>query len=194
MFYKATDTYSDNDKPSRRVKMTADEKEIWENRYKIDAEILNFKLESERAKITILEDEIRLLKSRKDYEENIELKKKISSLTTEVEQLKFAAKHDIKKIELETDIKKIQASNEILKSENDYLKKLLDTYRAMPDVNNMITNLSQLAIPELDKIKDLASVFSGEKAIKIMDKLNLIDKNVLDALDGVDKILKRMYY
>lgn len=191
MFYKAENIYSDDNKPSRRVKMTADEKEIWENRYKIEATTLNFKLESEREKVAILENEIELLKSRKDYKENLELKKNISSLTAEVEQLKFAAKNNIEKIQLEADIKKVQASNDILKSENEHLKKLLDTYRAMPDVNNMITNLSQLAVPELDKIKDLASVFSGEKVTEIMKKLDRIDNNVISEIDLIDRLMYR---
>lgn len=181
-----------NEKPSKKdlKKMTADEKEIFDNRYKIQAETLQFKLNAEIEKSQILQDEIYTLKHTDYAKENIRLKQnidslksEISSLKSEISKLKLSAQNDSEKIELETKIKIVQADNTIIKSENEHLKKLLDAYRAMPDVNNMIKNLSNLAIPELDKIKELSIAFTGEKATEISNKLDEIDKHMHKFID-----------
>lgn len=135
---------------------------------RIEIETLKFKLEQANEKYFIVEKQLNNFK----YTDIEKIKKENDSLKKEISDLKFKMTNDIKSIELETENKKLKSQVEIQKTENGYLKELLDTYRAMPDVKHMIDNLSSLAVPHMDELKEFAKLLSDSKVMQLCNELS----------------------
>ena len=125
------------------------ELQIENEKLKIQAETLQFKLDQMGEKYALLEKQ---LGDMKDFNAE-KLKSENESLKKEISDLSFKISNDTTSIELETENKKLKAEIDIQKSENKHLKDLLDAYRAMPDVKNMVDSLSSLAVPHIDDLK-----------------------------------------
>lgn len=152
--------------------------EIENGRLKIDVETLRFKLEQAEEKYSIVENKLRKMENT-DIEK---VKQKNISLSKELNDLKFKMQNKNDIIELETQNRKLEAEIELQKSENNYLKELLDTYRSMPDVKNMIDNLSSLAIPHIDELKNFAEIVSDSKVDKLYDELLTTNEQMKDVI------------
>lgn len=158
------------------------ELQVENEKLKIKLETMQFKLDQANEKYSIIEKQLKEIKSadiEKTKEENASLKKELADL-------KFKMANDTKSIELETENKKLKSQNDIQKSENEHLMKLLDTYRAMPDVRNMIDNMSSLAVPHLDELKEFAKMISDSKVAQLCDELtktNIIMRETQDRID-----------
>lgn len=144
------------------------ELQVENEKLKIKAETLQFKLDQANEKYSIIEKQLKEIKGtdiEKTKEENASLKKELADL-------KFKMVNDTKSIELETENKKLKSQVDIQQSENEHLKELLNTYRAMPDVKNMIDSLSSLAVPHMDELKEFAKMLSDSKVAKLCDELS----------------------
>lgn len=158
------------------------ELQVENEKLKIELETMQFKLDQANEKYSIIEKQLKEIKST-----NIEkIKEENASLKKELADLKFKIANDTNSIELETENKKLKSQNEIQQSENEHLMKLLDTYRAMPDVRNMIDNMSSLAVPHLDELKEFAKMISDSKVAQLCDELtktNIIMRETQDRID-----------
>lgn len=141
---------------------------------KIQAETLQFKLDHTNEKYSVLEKQ---LKDAKDVDVE-KIKSDNESLRKELSDLKFKLANDTTSIELETENKKLKAEVDIQKSENKHLKDLLDAYRSMPDVKNMVDSLSSLAVPHIDELKEFTKIISDSKVSQLCDQLSETDKKM----------------
>lgn len=127
-------------------------------RLTVEVSSLDYKLKDKEERVKMLEEkvsELKRLDAARLASENETLKKKIA-------ELEFAKENDSEKIELQTAIGKLEAVSKIQTEENEHLKKLLDTYRAMPDVEQMVKNLSGLAVPSIEELKKFITVIKDE--------------------------------
>ena len=104
--------------------------QVENERLKIEAETLQFKLDQANEKYSIIEKRLKEIKGT-DIER---IKEENASLEEKLADLEFKMANDTKSIELETENKKLKSQIDVQRSENEHLKKLLDTYRAMPDI------------------------------------------------------------
>ena len=144
------------------------ELQVENEKLKIQLETLQFKLDQVNEKYFIVEKQLKEIKDtdvEKTKEENASLKREIADL-------KFKMANDTKGIELETENKKLKSQVNVQQSENEHLIKLLNTYRAMPDVKNMIDNMSSLAVPHMDELKEFAKMISDSKVSQLCDELS----------------------
>lgn len=148
--------------------INAYELQVENEKLKIKAETLQFKLDQANEKYSIIEKQLKEIKGtdiERTKEENTSLKKELADL-------RFKMANDTKSIELETENKKLKSQVDIQQSENEHLKELLNTYRAMPDVKNMIDSLSSLAVPHMDELKEFAKMLSDSKVAQLCDELS----------------------
>lgn len=152
--------------------------QVENEKLKIQLETLQFKLDQSNEKYNIIEKQLRDMKNT-NIERTLEnIKKENASLEKELSDLRFKMENDVKSIELETENKKLKSQVDIQKSENAHLKELLDTYRAMPDIRNMIDGLSSLAVPHMDELKQFAKMLSDAKVSQLCDELSKTNKEM----------------
>ena len=162
--------------------------QVENEKLKIQSETLQFKLDQANEKYSIVERQLKETKGtdiEKTKEENATLKKELADL-------KFKMANDTTNIELETENKKMKAQIEIQQAENKHLKELLDTYRAMPDVKNMIDNLSSLAVPHMDELKEFARLLSDSKITQLCDELSKTNSVMRNTQEQYDYMYRQM--
>ena len=163
------------------------ELQVENEKLKIKSETLQFKLDQANEKYSIIEKQLKEIKGtdiEKTKEENASLKKELADL-------KFKMSNDTNSIELETENKKLKSQVDIQHSENEYLKELLNTYRAMPDVKNMIDGLSSLAVPHMDELKEFAKIISDTKIMKLCDELSKTNDEMQRTRDQISYVCRR---
>ena len=136
------------------------ELQVENEKLKIKVETLQFKLDQANEKYLIVEKQLKEIKNT-DIERT---KSEILSLKQENADLKFKMANDTKSIELETENKKLKSQIDIQQSENEHLNKLLNIYRAMPDVKNMIDNMFSMTCDKIDG-SDVDFVMNHKKCI-----------------------------
>lgn len=163
------------------------ELQLENEKLKIRAETLQFKLDQANEKYSIIEQQLKAIKNTDielTKEENISLKKELADL-------KFKMANDTKSIELETENKKLKSQTNVQQSENEHLTKLLDTYRAMPDVKNMIDNISSLAVPHIDELKEFAKILSDSKVVELCNELSKTNASMREMHDYLGYVCRR---
>ena len=163
------------------------ELQVENEKLKIKAETLQFKLDQANEKYFIIEKQLKEIKGtdvEKTKEENASLKKELADL-------KFKMANDTKSIEVETENKKLKSQVDIQKSENEHLKELLNAYRAMPDVKNMIDSLSSLAVPHMDELKECAKMLSDSKVAQLCDELSKTNIAMRETQDHISYLYRR---
>ena len=154
----------------------------------VEKETLEWKLRDRDEKIEALEaqiKELRRLDAAALAEKNKELSKKIESL-------EFSIANNTEQIEIQTENSILKSEKEVMKAENAHLKALLDTYRAMPDVENMIKHLSQLAVPSIKELSAFASQLESSNIIALTEKMDTLDtvlRNVGDAVERANRYM-----
>lgn len=164
------------------------ELQIENEKLKIESETLQFKLQQMDEKYATIEKRLKeksMIDIDKMSEENEELKKEIADL-------KFKANNDTSNIALEADNKKLNAEIDIQKAENKHLKDLLNTYRSMPDVKNMIDNLSSLAVPHIDELKEFAKILNENKISQLCDSVSESNKMAYELYERMNQRLDIM--
>lgn len=164
------------------------ELQVENEKLKIESETLRFKLDQMNEKNSILEDQLR--EARNVNTERI--KAENESLKKEIVDLKFKMSTDTTQIEVETENKKMKAQIEIQKSENEHLKELLDAYRAMPDVKNMVDSLSSLAVPHLDELKTFSKMISDAKVSQLCEELSITNKSMQNVRNELSYVFNRL--
>lgn len=164
------------------------ELQVENEKLKIQSETLQFKLDQMNEKYSILEKQLR--EARDINTEKI--KAENESLKKEIADLKFKMSTDTTQIEVETENKKMKAQIEIQKSENEHLKELLDAYRAMPDVKNMVDSLSSLAVPHLDELKAFSKMISDAKVSQLCDELSATNKSIQNVGNELNYVFDRL--
>lgn len=149
---------------------------------KIELETLQFKLSQSVEKYSIIERQLNELK-KTDIEK---IREEADRARRVISDLRFQIDNDTKNIELETENKKLKAQIDIQASENNHLKKLLDTYRAMPDVKNMIDGLSSLAVPHIEELKEFSKMLSDSKVSQLCDELSTTNKIMRETIRWTD--------
>lgn len=150
-------------------------------RLEVEKETLEWKLRDRDEKIAALKaqiEELRQLDATKIADENKRLSEKLKAL-------EFSIANDTKQIETKTENCILQSEKRVLEAENAHLKTLLDTYRAMPDVENMINHLSQLAVPSIKELSEFASQLDSSSITDLtnqMSTLITVMTNVGDAI------------
>lgn len=135
---------------------------------RIEKETTQFKLDQMKEKITLLEEQLKQAKSI----EVDRLKSENESLKKKIADLEFKINNDTSQIEIATENAKLKSKIEVYNEENKHLKKLIDTYREMPDIKKMIESLSGLAVPHIDQLKDLVKFVDESKISKVCEDLN----------------------
>lgn len=164
------------------------ELQIENEKLKIESETLKFKLEQMNEKYALLEKQLR--EARDVNAEKI--KAENETLKKEIADLKFKMSTDTSQIEVETENKKLKSQIEIQKSENEHLKELLNAYRAMPDVKNMVDSLSSLAVPHLDDLKAFSKMISDAKVSQLCDELSETNKSMQNVRNELSYVFDRM--
>lgn len=164
------------------------ELQLENEKLRIQTETLQFKLEQMNEKYSVLEQQLRDTKNI-----SIEkIKKENDDLRNELSGLKFKVSNDTTNIELETENKKLKAEVDIQKSENKHLKDLLDAYRSMPEVKNMVDSLSSLAVPHIDELKEFSKILSDSKVAQLCDELSKTNANMYKAFDEMGYLYDRL--
>lgn len=166
---------STTNEPQPTTVVNTHELQVENERLKIELETWQFKMKQMEEKYSILEKQ---LKEAKDSVNVERLKSDNETLKKKIADLEFKIANDTSNIEMETENKKLKAQIEIEHSENAPLKELLDTYRAMPDVKNMVESLSGLAIPGIDDLKALTKIISDAKLAEICESLRSTTESV----------------
>lgn len=162
------------------------ELQVQNQKLSVENETLKFKLDGMKEKYDIVSATLREMKSadvNKLKEENKELQK-------ELERLKFQIENDTSNIELDTENKKMIAELKICQAENKHLKELLATYRAMPDVKQMVESLSTLAVPHLSELKEFAKIISDSKLTELHTKVDKADKTMEELCDMIHRYIR----
>lgn len=163
------------------------ELQVENEKLKIKLETMQFKLDQVNEKYSIIEKQLKEIKGtdiERTKEENLSLKKELADL-------KFKMANDTKSIELETENKKLKSQIDVQQSENEHLTKLLDTYRAMPDVRNMIDNLSGLAVPHMEELKEFAKMISDSKVAQLCDELSKTNVLMRETQDHLNYMYRK---
>ena len=175
-------------------KDTISDKNIYElqienEKLKVKSETLQFKLDQANDKYLLVENQLREMKNA-DAEK---IKKENISLKEELTDLRFKMANDTKSIELETENNKLKSQVEIQKSENEHLKELLNTYRAMPDIKNMVDSLSSLAVPHLDELKEFSKMISDSKISQLCEALSQTNNEMDRVREQLNYVCRRSY-
>ena len=163
------------------------ELQVENEKLKIKVETLQFKLDQANEKYSIIEKQLAELK----FTDTEKIKAENASLKKEIADLKFKIANDTNSIELETENKKLKSQVDIQKSENEHLKELLNAYRAMPDVKNMIDSLSSLAVPHMDELKEFAKMLSDSKVAQLCDELSKTNIAMRETQDHISYLYRR---
>lgn len=147
------------------------ELQIKNQKLEVESATKSFKLAQAEEKCKILEEKL----SEKQYTDIDALTRKNQDLIEEVQALKFSVANDTSTITLQTENAKLASTVAVQKDEIKYLKQLLETYRSMPDVKQMIENLASLSVPNIDKLRDFAQMVSENKLSELCD---LIKQNI----------------
>ena len=69
----------------------------------------------------------------------------------------------------------------MLEERIDYLENLVENYRQMPDLKNMVDNLSTLTAPNIDKLAEIMKDNNLESLSEIQEKIkdisNMVNNN-----------------
>lgn len=146
-----------------------------------DAERENQKLEHD---LILAKDEIVVLTNDLEDSEN-----KIKTLKNEKsELLKKLNAEEIKNLTSDKEIQRMKNKVELLEVQLEDTKKILEEYKALPDLKNMIDNLSTLTTPNLDKLVEVAEKMKAtdinELQSSLMLELNCIERK----LDGLQMV------
>lgn len=141
---------------------------IQNEKLKIENETLKYKLLGKEEMLSELIRKNEVLKRAKSETLKVENEK----LKSQIQQLVFEKENDTEHIELKTQNSKLESELEIQKAENEHLKKLLDAYRYMPDVQNMVETLSKLTVPSIEELKTFAKTLSDTQIADLCSKLD----------------------
>lgn len=172
--------------PEERIDVVALAKD--KAKLEVEKETLEWKLRDREEKIEALEaqiKELRRLDAAALADKNKELSKKIESL-------EFSIANNTEQIEIQTENSILKSEKKVMEAENAHLKALLDTYRAMPDVENMIKHLSQLAVPSIKELSAFASQLESSNIIALTEKMDTLDtvlRNVGDAVERANRYM-----
>lgn len=172
--------------PEERIDVVALAKD--KAKLEVEKETLEWKLRDREEKIEALEaqiKELRRLDAAALADKNKELSKKIESL-------EFSIANNTEQIEIQTENSILKSEKKVMEAENAHLKALLDTYRAMPDVENMIKHLSQLAVPSIKELSAFASQLESSNIIALTEKMDTLDtvlRNVGDAVERANRYI-----
>lgn len=143
----------------------------------IDYEKLKVENATQKFKLAQYEEEIRILEKKlkdKIYTDSDSLVKKNAELSEELRLMKFNIDNNTTVIELKTENTRLSAAVKVKEDEIKYLKHLIDTYRNMPHVKEMIENLSSLAVPNIDKLRDFIKTIDEGKMTEL---IKLLEEN-----------------
>lgn len=159
------------------------ELQIKNQKLEVESATKSFKLAQAEEKCKILEEKL----SEKQHTDIDNLVKQNNELTTEIQTLKFNIANDTSTIALKADNARLNSAIEVQKDEIKYLKQLIEAYRSMPDVKQMVDNLSSLSVPNIEKLRDFAQMVSENKLSELCD---LIKQNN----QTVERALSRRYF
>lgn len=174
MFKKQNDTYEEIDV----IALAKDKAKL-----EVEKGTLEWKLADREERIAALEAQVRELRqldAAKLAEKNKELAKKI-------EELEFSITNNTEQIEIQTENSILKSEKKVMEAESAHLKALLDTYRAMPDVENMIKHLSQLAVPSIKELTAFASQLESSNITTLVEKIDTLDTVMRNVGDTVER-------
>lgn len=141
---------------------------------KLEKETLEIKLEQMNERYATLEKELREFR----YSDIKKLKTENDSLRETIAKWQFKEKNDTSNIELKTENKILKSELEVQESENKHIRGLLEAYRAMPDIKNIVDSLASLAVPHIDELKEFSKIISDSKIIQLCEELSKTNSNM----------------
>lgn len=106
-------------------------------------------------------------------ETNIDLEKKLLS-------------YDLNMAKASNETEEHEKKNELLQDRIKYLEKAIKNYQQLPDLKNMIDNLSSLTTPNIDKLADIMSSNQFEGLDEIVGKIDLVRGDIDRLRDKID--------
>lgn len=144
--------------------------------------VLEVENESLRTRLQEAERMIKDFKS-SDYHCILEENKKLQE---KIRELVFEKQNDTSGVALKTENARLKSEIEVQKAENEHLKKLVDNYRAMPDIDNIIKKLSQLAVPSIDELTKFSNALASSDIAKLVGALSEFGEKM-------DELLRQNY-
>lgn len=155
------------------------------NAKKIDL-VKDRKLEEQNDLIEYLKEQNDLQQEeiRELIEEKNELEKKLLSSDLEINKAKNEISDHISK-------------NELLEDRVEYLEDAIEQYQNMPNLKNMIDNLSSLTTPSIDKLVEVMKSSNFDNLSSIEEKLNEIEEEIIsnrrDTVGRIDMLARDLY-
>lgn len=151
---------------------------IFKNR-KNDIEGLKFNLLEEKRNFEELQHNYSKLEKEFDdlREENSELKENVKKLKINLNN------EECKKLSSEKDIQRANDEKELIEMKYDDIQNILEEYRQLPDLKNMIDNLSSLTSPSIDKLIDLVKHTDFKELTKFNERISSIEQKLEVLID-----------
>lgn len=154
-----------------------------ENKYKLRVENERLKIESETLtfKLTQLNEKYELIKQRlreNPYSELETALDRIKQLEAEIGKMKLLEDNDQTNMTMKAENAKLKSEVEIQKAENKHLHELLNTYRNMPDVKQIVENLSSLAVPNIEELRKFSQVVNESKINELCDVIKVNNESI----------------
>ena len=154
----------------------------------VENEGLRIEKETLELKVSGLEDRIKILTERVDELKRLDaakLRTELEAANKKLADMQFRIDNDISGIQMKTENETLKSELSIKSDEIEHLKKLLDAYRSMPDVKNMVESLSSLAVPSIDQLKEFSKVVSDSKAGELIESLSNTNDMMRRAMDVI---------
>ncbi len=130
-------------------------------------------------KLSFMQEDIEKLQ-----EENDKLKEENKELDLEIRNLKSDLNDEqYKNLSSKKEIQRAKDEKELIEMKNRDMEDILEEYRQLPDLKNMIDNLSSLTSPSIDKLIDLVKHTDFKELTKFNERISSIEQKLDTLID-----------
>lgn len=130
-------------------------------------------------KLSFMQEDIEKLQ-----EENDKLKEENKELDLEIRNLKSDLNDEqYKNLSSKKEIQRAKDEKELIEMKNRDMEDILEEYRQLPDLKNMIDNLSSLTSPSIDKLIDLVKHTDFKELTKFNERISSIEQKLEVLID-----------
>lgn len=138
------------------------------------------------------EDVLDKIKLEEEVRKNNYLNQRNKDLEREINKIKENLQSEIQKnIESDVLVKQASANKELTEMQLKDIKIILEQYRQLPDLKNMIDNLSSLTTPSLDKLINVIQKTDFKEILQLSDRINSMESKMQELINIFSS--RRMY-